>query len=34
MKRICFMLFIMLYACAPFKSAHGFHEVALHGGTV
>ena len=33
MKRICFMLFIMLYACAPFKSAHGFHEVALRGGS-
>ncbi len=33
MKRICFMLFIMLYTCAPFKSAHGFHEVALHGGS-
>ena len=33
MKRICFMLFIMLYMCAPFKSAHGFHEVALHGGS-
>ncbi len=33
MKRICFLLFIMLCACAPFKSAHGFHEVALHGGS-
>ena len=33
MKRICFMLFIMLCACVPFKSAHGFHEVALHGGS-
>ena len=33
MKRICFMLLIMLCACAPFKSAHGFHEVALHGGS-
>ena len=33
MKRIFFMLLIMFCACAPFKSAHGFHEVALHGGS-
>lgn len=32
MKRIYFLLLIMLYSFAHFGSARGFHEVALNGG--
>ncbi len=31
MKRICFLLFIILYLFAHFSNARGIHEVALNG---
>jgi hypothetical protein len=32
MKRICFLLFMLLCLVAPLTGAHGFHEVELTGG--
>jgi hypothetical protein len=32
MKRICFLLFMLLCLVAPLTGAHGFHEVEITGG--